>query len=60
MDPFDQAKADAIDKLSSDYDLNRADMLKTGAVEDRYTNFNEVNDRISSVMQVAGQDRLDK
>ena len=45
--------------ITSQYTAEKNAFLKQWAVEDRFTNFNEVNDKINNVLQVAGQHRAD-
>lgn len=45
--------------INDNYDLERRKLLRSWAVEDRFTNFNEVNDNIGKVLEIAGQDRAD-
>lgn len=55
-DPI-QSEWDNIDKQ---YESAKNQLLKQGAIEDRYTNFNEVDAEVQNVLQVAWQDRLSK
>jgi len=45
--------------LEDRYDQDRKQMLRAWAIEDRYTNFNEINDNIQGTMEVAWQHRAD-
>lgn len=45
--------------IESKYNAEKNTFIKQWAIEDRFTNFNEVNDNINNVLQVAGQHRAD-
>jgi len=45
--------------IESQYDAEKNEFLRAWAVEDRYTNFNEVNESINNTMLVAWQHRAD-
>lgn len=48
-----------IQKIDAQYQSEKNNFLKAGAVEDRFTNFNEVNDKINKTLIAAGQHRQD-
>lgn len=48
-----------IQKIDAQYQSEKNNFLKAGAVEDRFTNFNEVNDKIKKTLIAAGQHRQD-
>jgi len=54
-DAFDREIAD----IESQYEAEKSAFMKAGAIEDRYTNFNEVNDRIQSTLEAAGKHRAE-
>ncbi len=54
-DAFDREIAD----IKSQYEAEKSAFMKAGAIEDRYTNFNEVNDRINRTLEAAGKHRAE-
>jgi len=52
---YDKAQAN----IESQYKAEKDSMLKAWAVEDRYTNFNEVNDNINKTLLEAGKHRAE-
>ncbi len=48
-----------ITDLKSQYDAEKSAFMKAWAIEDRYTNFNEVNDRVNSTLEAAGKHRME-
>lgn len=54
-DAFDREIAD----IESQYNAEKSAFMKAGAIEDRYTNFNEVNDKIQSTLEAAGKHRAE-
>jgi hypothetical protein len=48
-----------ITDIKSQYAAEESAFMKALAVEDRYTNFNEVNDKIQSTLEAAGRHRAD-
>lgn len=54
-DAFDREIAD----IKSQYDAEKSAFYKAWAIEDRYTNFNEVNNKIQSTLEAAGKHRAE-
>jgi hypothetical protein len=49
-----------LEDIEADYWRKRDEMLKAWAIEDRYMNFNQVNDEVNNVLKIGGEDRVAK
>ena len=58
--PTAAAPVPGISSLDVQYKSQRDQLLKAGAVEDMYTNFNEVDSEVNNVLKVWWEDRLTK